>query len=67
MGQPFFRNRVKLSSGGVFDFDALSADRSVVACISTSAKNTATGNKGSGKLMKLRSDMGCLATDSRPH
>jgi hypothetical protein len=57
LGQPFFRNRVKLSSGGVFDFDALSGDRSIVACISTSAGKTSGGKNGVGKLMKLRSDM----------
>src|SRR5690242_13777172 len=56
-GQQFSRNRVRLSSGGVFDFDALSADRSTVACISTSSGKTASGKHGVGKLMKLRSDM----------
>jgi hypothetical protein len=55
--QPFYRNRLKLSTGGVFDFDAVSEDKKVAACISTSAAKTSTGNVGSGKLLKLRSDM----------
>ena len=56
-GQPFFRERVKLRSGGVFDFDAVSADRSIVVTISTSGAVTSTGKNAVGKLMKLRSDM----------
>ena len=56
-GQPFYRERVQLTSGGVFDFDAVSADKTVIASISTSGARTATGNLATGKLMKLRSDM----------
>jgi len=56
-GQPFYRRRLRLRSGGVFDFDAVSADESIVASISTSAARTSSGKKGVGKLMKLRSDM----------
>lgn len=56
-GQPFYRNRVRLSSGGVFDFDAVSEDRSIVASISTSSARTSSGKHAVGKLMKLRSDM----------
>jgi hypothetical protein len=55
--QKFSRERVKLSSGGVFDFDAVSDDRSMAATISTSSAKTATGKYAVGKLMKLRSDM----------
>ena len=53
----FFRNRLSLSSGGVFDFDAVSQDKTLVACISTSASKTARGKHAVGKLLKLRSDM----------
>src|SRR5438045_3841283 len=53
----FYRERVKLTSGGVFDFDAVSADKSVIASISTSGLRTASGNLATGKMMKLRSDM----------
>ena len=56
-GQQFRRERVKLNSGGVFDFDAVSADDAIVATISTSGSRTASGKLGVGKLMKLRSDM----------
>ncbi len=56
-GQRFHRERVKLSSGGVFDFDAVSDDRTIIASISTSSGRTANGKLGVGKLNKLRSDM----------
>ena len=56
-GQGFHRERVSLSSGGVFDFDAVSEDRSTVAAISTSGAKTATGKHAVGKLLKIRSDM----------
>jgi hypothetical protein len=46
-----------LSSGGVFDFDAVSADKAIVASISTSGSRTASGKHAVGKLLKLRSDM----------
>ena len=57
LGQPFSRERIKLTSGGVFDFDAVNGDSSIVASISTSRARTATGKHGVGKMMKLRSDM----------
>ena len=50
-------SRVRLSSGGVFDFDAVSADKAIVASISTSGSRTARGKYATGKMMKLRSDM----------
>jgi hypothetical protein len=56
-GQTFHRERVKLTSGGVFDFDAVSLDQSIVATISTSSPKTGSGKHAVGKLMKLRSDM----------
>jgi hypothetical protein len=56
-GQSFYRNRVKLSSGGFFDFDAVSEDKLVAACISTSGSKTSTGKAAVGKLLKVRSDM----------
>lgn len=56
-GQPFHRERVRLSSGGVFDFDAVSADRRIAASISTSGAKTASGKHAAGKLFKIRSDM----------
>jgi hypothetical protein len=56
-GEPFFRERVKLTSGGVFDFDAVNQDRTVVTTISTSSARTSGGNWATGAVMKLRSDM----------
>ena len=56
-GQRFSRERVNLSSGGVFDFDAVSADGTIVANISTSGSKTASGNPAVGKVLKVRSDI----------
>jgi hypothetical protein len=56
-GQDFRRERLRLTSGGVFDFDAVSADNSAVATISTSVGVTSGGKHPTGKVMKLRSDM----------
>ncbi|HEV7242355.1 MAG TPA: hypothetical protein VGQ36_24210 [Thermoanaerobaculia bacterium] len=69
-GEPFFRERVKLTSGGVFDFDAVNRDRTVVATISTSSARTSGGNWATGAVMKLRSDMLFLVRSSQtraPH
>ena len=55
--QQFHRERLRLSSGGVFDFDAVSTDGRIVATISTSAATTVSGRNAVGKLMKIRSDM----------
>lgn len=56
-GTRFSRERLRLRSGGVFDFDAVSDDHSIVATISTSGARTSSGNYASGKVLKLRSDM----------
>lgn len=56
-GKEFHRSRLRLSAGGVFDFDAVSYDKTIVASISTSGGKTRTGKLAVGKLMKLRSDM----------
>ncbi len=56
-GQPFRRERLKLTSGGVFDFDAVSQDNGIVVSISTSAPMTSGGKAGVGKLQKIRADM----------
>lgn len=53
----FSRERLPLRSGGVFDFDAVSEDQSIVATISTSGSRTAGGKHAVGKILKLRSDM----------
>jgi hypothetical protein len=55
--QRFSERHLNLTSGGKFEFDAVSDDGSIVASISTSAAKTATGNRATGAVMKLRSDM----------
>ena len=64
--QSFHRKRLKLSSGGVFDFDAVSSDGLIAASISTSAATTSGGKHGTRKLMKLRSDMLFLLMAEQP-
>jgi len=56
-GMSFQRNRLRLRSGGVFDFDAVSADRTIAATISTSSAKTSGSKHAVGKIQKLRSDM----------
>ncbi|NMB80865.1 MAG: hypothetical protein GYA14_03515 [Ignavibacteria bacterium] len=56
-GQKFRRERLKLNSGGVFDFDAVSEDDKIVVIISTSSAVTSSGKEGVGKLHKLHSDI----------
>jgi hypothetical protein len=56
-GQKFHRERLRLSAGGLFDFDAVSEDEKVIAVISTSGAKTRRGRSGAGKLMKIRSDV----------
>ncbi len=57
LGQRFVRERVPLTSGGVFDFDAVSVDGKIVAVISTSGSKTASGKHAVGKMNKIRSDV----------
>ena len=56
-GQRFSRERVRLSSGGFFDADAVSEDLEIVAAISTSGARTSGGKNAVGKMLKIRSDM----------
>jgi hypothetical protein len=65
-GQQFRRERLKLTSGGVFDFDAVSADGTIAATISTSGGYTARGKLASAKLHKLRADILFLLMSSVP-
>jgi len=55
--QQFRRERLRLSAGGVFDFDAVSSDNMIVANISTSSGITSGGKNPAGKIQKLRADM----------
>ncbi len=65
-GQGFYRERMPLRSGGVFDFDAVSLDKTIVASISTSGARTATGKNAVGKMQKLRADMLFLLLSEAP-
>ena len=56
-GQEFVKDKVELSAGGSFQFDAVSEDRSIIATISTSNARTRTGKMGAGKKQKIRADM----------
>jgi hypothetical protein len=47
-GQRFNRDRVRLTSGGVFDFDAVGADGTTIGTISTSSAKTAAESSRSG-------------------
>lgn len=65
-GVRFYRNRLPLTCGGVFDFDAVSEDHKIAACISTSGGKTARGKLAVGKLLKLRSDILFLLLAKEP-
>lgn len=52
-GMKFSRERVKIRSGGVFDFDAVNDDCSIVATVSTSGAKTTSGKYAVGKVLKL--------------
>ena len=56
-GQPFSKQKLRLSSGGNFEFDAVSADKQVIATVSTSRSSTSSGRRGAGKMNKIRSDI----------
>jgi len=53
----FSKKKIRLSSGGVFEFDAVSDDETIAANISTSNALTSGGKRGSGKLQKIRADI----------
>lgn len=53
----FSKQKLSLTPGGVFDFDAVSEDKTIAVSISTSAYRTAKGKPGSGKTRKIQSDM----------
>jgi len=55
-GQPFVPRELRLSSGGTFEFDAVSQNGKIAVTISTSGAQTATGRYGSGKVQKIRAD-----------
>jgi hypothetical protein len=56
-GQVFRSASLRLVPGGDFNFDAVSADNSIVANISTSNTKTARGKLAAGKIQKIRADV----------
>lgn len=54
--QPFTKRRLDLSSGGQFEFDGVSHDRTIAVAISTNGGVKANGGKATPKLMKIRAD-----------
>jgi hypothetical protein len=61
IGQVFTKSTVALNTGGKFEFDAVSADNKILACISTNAGRTISmrgrSKKARPKLHKIRSDI----------
>jgi hypothetical protein len=55
-GHVFDGEKVRLTWGGEFNFDAVSGDGSIVCLISTSVARTAGGKLGTAKIQKIRSD-----------
>lgn len=55
-GRTFAKQRLALTWGGEFEFDAVSTDGEIVACISTSCCRTASGRNAIGKFHKLKAD-----------
>lgn len=55
--QGFRVAKLPLSSGGIFEFDAVSDDGEIVVCISTSTGKTLRGKFAAGKVQKIRADM----------
>lgn len=55
--QSFHKERLRLSPGGLFEFDAVSHDKKLIASISTNGGITAPGRKATPKLNKVRSDI----------
>lgn len=54
--QAFSKGGVPLIWGGAFEFDAVSDDRTIVACVSTSVARTAGNKLAVGKIQKIKAD-----------
>ena len=55
--EEFVQKKIRLSSEGFFEFDAVNNDETIVVNISTSSALTSGGKRGSGKLQKIRADI----------
>jgi len=56
-GQPFTKERLDLSSGGQHEFDAVAADRKIIASIKSASGRTSGGNHPTGKVMACIAEM----------
>ena len=56
-GEPFFRAKVRLISGGEHSFACVNADKSAVGTICTSGIRTGGGKSAQGKITKVRADL----------
>lgn len=56
-GQTFSPAKLKLTWGGYFAYDGVSADHSIIVCVSTSEGVTSSGNYATAKVMKLAKDV----------
>jgi hypothetical protein len=52
----FFKSRLRLRSGGEFEFDAVSEGGEIAVCVSANAGRISNGKKARPKLHKIRSD-----------
>lgn len=57
MGEPFFRAKVRLVSGGEHSFACVNADKTAVGTICTSTSVTSSGKSAVGKVTKVRADL----------
>jgi hypothetical protein len=60
-GVSFEKRRMRMQGRGLFEFDAISTDERIIACISTAPAFTYRGTVASGKKSKLRADCLMLA------
>lgn len=65
-GQPFTKERLTLTSGGHHEFDAVSADRSVIASVKSASGRTSGGNHPTGKVMACIAEMYFLTLVEAP-
>lgn len=65
-GLLFEERKVSLKWGGVFAFDAVSEDQSIIGLVSTSAAVTAGNNLATAKIQKLKCDTLYLTNVARP-
>lgn len=60
-GQPFRKGKLQLVTGRDFEFDAVSADDTIVASIKTSSGTTSGGNLPNGKVNSCIADLWYLS------